>query len=111
MRSRPANSSLQDAAPPKWLVHALGWGRRFFILDWALRIGLGMRRHNAFLAASAMAFNFFLSLIPILAMLGYILGHLVREYGATSLLKPLGDAIPFARDFGGHELERMAGAS
>lgn len=70
-----------------------------------------MREHNAFLAASAMAFNFFLSFIPILAILGYILGHFVREQGVAAFLTPLGDAVPFAKDIAQNELERMAGAS
>ncbi len=92
-------------------LRALAWARQFFLIDWIVRLQRGLRRHNAFLAASAMAFNFFLSFIPILALLGYILGHFVRERGVAEFLKPLGDAVPFASEIAGNELERMAGAS
>ncbi len=54
-----------------------------------------------------MAFNFFLSVIPTVALLGFILSHLVRKRGLW-LLEPLGDAIPFAKEIGAHELDRMA---
>jgi membrane protein len=92
-------------------LRALAWARQFFLIDWIVRLQRGLRRHNAFLAASAMAFNFFLSFIPILALLGYILGHFVRERGVAEFLKPLGEAVPFAKEIAGNELERMAGAS
>lgn len=92
-------------------LRALAWARQFFVVDWIVRLTRGLRRHNAFLAASAMAFNFFLSFIPILALLGYILGHFVREHGVAEFLAPLGEAVPFAREIAGNELERMAGAS
>jgi len=57
-----------------------------------------------------MAFNFFLSLIPTVALLGFILSHLVRARGEW-LLEPVGDAIPFAKDIGRTELERMASSA
>lgn len=88
-------------------ARALGHGRQIPILKWFVRLGIGLSRHNAFLAASAMAFNFFLSVIPTVALLGFILSHLVRKRGLW-LLEPLGDAIPFAKEIGAHELDRMA---
>lgn len=54
-----------------------------------------------------MAFNFFLSIIPTIALLGFILSHILRKR-ALWLLEPVGDAIPFAKELGAQELERMA---
>ncbi len=85
--------------------------RRVWLVRWTIRIGAGMRGHSAFLAASAMAFNFFLSFIPLIALFGFVLGHFVKEQGAAALLAPLGGAVPFVRDIATSELERMAGAS
>jgi membrane protein len=68
--------------------------------------------YHALDAASAMAFHFFLSLIPLLVVLGYVLGHLVRQKGVESFMAPLLDAAPdVATDLVRHELERLAGAS
>jgi membrane protein len=77
-----------------------------------LRIAQGLWLHEAPLAASAMAFNFFLSLIPLLVVLGYIVGHVVRRRGVEPLLGPLLEAAPdMANALVRKELERLAGAS
>lgn len=88
-------------------ARALGRGRQIPGLKWIVRLALGLYRHDAFVAASAMAFNFFLSLIPTVALLGFVLSHLLRSE-SMAVLEPLGAAIPFAKDIGQRELDRMA---
>ncbi|MEO6420445.1 MAG: YihY/virulence factor BrkB family protein [Polyangiaceae bacterium] len=60
----------------------------------ALRLGKGLRAHNSFTTAAAMAFNFFLSFIPLLILAGFALGHLVRKRGIEALMEPFFDALP-----------------
>jgi membrane protein len=104
-------AELRASHPARFGARVLEVLRKFVVFDWVVRLWIGMRRHNAFLAASAMAFNFFLSFIPVLALFGYILGHFVKQQGVAAFLAPLGEAVPFARDITTHELDRMAGAS
>jgi membrane protein len=70
-----------------------------------------MWTYGALDSAASMAFNFFLSLIPLLVLLGFLLGHLVRTRGVEAFMAPLLDALPAASaELVGHELQRMAGA-
>jgi uncharacterized BrkB/YihY/UPF0761 family membrane protein len=62
----------------------------------AIRLGKGLREHNAFTTAAAMAFNFFLSFIPLLILAGFALGQLVRRRGIDTLMEPFLDALPSA---------------
>ena len=55
-----------------------------------------MHAHGALDAAASMAFNFFLSLIPLMVLVGFILGHLVRTNGVEAFMQPLLDALPGA---------------
>jgi uncharacterized BrkB/YihY/UPF0761 family membrane protein len=72
----------------------------------------GLRIHNAFGAAPAMSFHFFLSLIPVLVLVGFILGQLVRKRGVEALLGPVLDTAPDAAEtVVRHELERLAGSN
>jgi membrane protein len=72
----------------------------------------GMRAHGALDAARLMAFNFFLSLVPLLVILGFAMGHFVRRRGVDALMGPLLDAVPSSSaDMVRHELERMAGSA
>ena len=72
----------------------------------------GLRVHNAGDAAPAMAFHFFLSLIPVLVLAGFILGQLVRRNGVEALLGPVLDSAPDAAEqIVRRELERLAGHS
>jgi membrane protein len=73
-----------------------------------LRIVFGLYDHSAFLAASAMAFNFFLSFAPLLVLLGFILGHVVKKNGVETFLVPVAAAMPFAQEMVRRELERLA---
>ncbi len=80
-------------------------------LGFVLRLAEGLSDHSAFLAASAMAFNFFLSFIPLLVMMGALLGHFVRAQGVSAFLGPLSQLAPFAHDIVRDELDRLAGTS
>jgi membrane protein len=76
-----------------------------------LRVGRGMWEQGALDSAASMAFNFFLSLIPLLVLVGFVLGHLVRTNGVEAFMAPLLDTIPTASaELVGKELQRMAGA-
>jgi len=71
-----------------------------------------MRAHGALDSARLMAFNFFLSVVPLLVLLGFVLGRFVRRRGVEALVGPLLETIPdAAADLARHELERLAGAS
>ena len=77
-------------------------------LAFLLRIAFGLYDHSAFLAASAMAFEFFLSFIPLLVLMGFILGHVVKKNGVETFLVPVATAMPFAEEMVRRELERLA---
>ncbi len=77
-----------------------------------VRIGHGLWVHNATDAASSMAFNFFLSLVPLLIMVGFVLGNFVRKRGVDAFIGPVLDTVPpTSAEIIRHELERLAGGS
>lgn len=85
--------------------------QRPFFLRWR-RFAEGLRAHNAFEAAAAIAFWFFLSLLPLLVLLGFLVGLVARSRGVDALLTQLLDVVPGAADdIVRHELERMAGST
>ncbi|MEO8798957.1 MAG: YhjD/YihY/BrkB family envelope integrity protein, partial [Polyangiaceae bacterium] len=70
-----------------------------------------LREHDAFSAAGAMAFQFFLSMIPLLVLAGFVVGRLVRLRGVAPVMDPVLDLLPQAAgDLVKRELEGMAGA-
>jgi uncharacterized BrkB/YihY/UPF0761 family membrane protein len=72
----------------------------------------GLQIHNAGDAAPAMAFHFFLSLVPVLVLVGFVLGIVVRQRGVDALLGPAIETAPDAAEqIVRDELARMAGAS
>jgi uncharacterized BrkB/YihY/UPF0761 family membrane protein len=72
----------------------------------------GLEAHNAFEAAAAIAFWFFLSLIPLLVLLGFLLAQVARSRGVDALLAPLLEVVPeTAEDILRKEVERMAGST
>jgi membrane protein len=76
----------------------------------AWRLFEGLRIHNAGDAAPAMAFHFFLSLVPLLVLVGFVLGHVARQRGVDALLGPAIETAPDAvEQLVRVELERMAG--
>jgi membrane protein len=75
----------------------------------ALRLAQGLLLHNAFDVAAGMAVHFFLSLVPLLVVLGFVLGRVVRSRGVEALMDPLLDTIPdVATPLVKSELERLA---
>jgi membrane protein len=79
--------------------------------DIPLKMWHALREHDAFNAAGAMAFQFFLSLIPLLVLAGFVVGHLVRVRGVDPVMEPVLDLMPqAAADLMHRELEGMAGS-
>lgn len=74
------------------------------------RLILALKAHNAFEAAAAIAFWFFLSLVPLLVLLGFLVGQVARSRGVDALVMPMLEVIPdTAEDLVRKELERLAG--
>ena len=77
----------------------------------AVAVIKALREHDAFSAAGAMAFQFFLSMIPLLVLAGFVVGRLVRLRGVESVMEPVLDMLPTAAaDLVKKELEGMAGS-
>jgi membrane protein len=78
----------------------------------AHRLGHGLALHDVLLAAPAMAFHFFLSLLPLLIFVGYVVGLIARRRGVDAVLSPLLDNLPgTAESVVKKEVERLAGGS
>jgi membrane protein len=70
----------------------------------------GLYYHDALSAAPAMAFHFFLSLIPLLVFIGFLAGRVVRLHGTDALIGPLLELLPEqAETVLRRELERLSG--
>jgi membrane protein len=70
----------------------------------------GMKAHRAFQAAASIAFWFFLSVVPLLVLVGFLVGQVARTKGVDALLAPLLDVVPAtAEGIVRKELERLAG--
>jgi membrane protein len=71
-----------------------------------------MVAHSAFESAAAVAFWFFLSLVPLLALIGFLLGLVARSRGVDALVGPLLDVVPGeAQQIVRSELQRLASGS
>jgi len=76
------------------------------------RFERGLKAHNAFEAAAAIAFWFFLSLMPLLVLLGFLLAQVARSRGVDALLAPIFEVVPeTAEDILRKELDRMGGSN
>jgi membrane protein len=85
-------------------------GRR--LREVAIRCWEALMRGAAFQAAAAVAFWFFLSLVPLLVLAGFLIGQVARAKGVDALMVPLVDFAPeSAVDLIRGELERLAGAN
>lgn len=105
MATRPAASAARRR--PSRPAHLGHRATRFVKL-----VARGMWVHSALDSAASMAFNFFLSLIPLMVLVGFVLGHLIRTNGVDAFMAPLLDTIPEASGaLIRHELQRLAGAS
>jgi membrane protein len=77
-----------------------------------VRLVQGLYIHDALDVASGMAFHFFLSLLPLLVVLGYILGHFIRQRGVEVLMDPILEVAPdAAMGLVRKELERLGGST
>jgi membrane protein len=75
------------------------------------RLGHGLVLHDVLLAAPAMAFHFFLSLLPLLVFVGYVVGLIARRRGVDAVLSPVLDNLPdTAAIVVKKEVERLAGS-
>jgi membrane protein len=82
------------------------------VLRFVVRVASGLRAHDAFEAAASIAFWFFLSLVPLLVLVGFLVGQVARARGVDALVGPLLDVVPgTAEELVRKELERLAGAS
>lgn len=75
------------------------------------RLGHGLVLHDVLLAAAAMAFHFFLSLLPLLVFVGFIVGLIARRRGVDAVLSPVLDNLPTTSEaVVKTEVQRLAGA-
>ncbi len=75
------------------------------------RLAHGLALHDVLVAAPAMAFHFFLSLLPLLVFVGYVVGLIARRRGVDAVLAPLLESLPAgAEAVVKKEVERLAGA-
>ncbi len=85
---------------------------RFHVLaKLARRFVRGLLAHDAFGAAASIAFWVFLSLVPLLVLVGFLVGRVARMHGVDALVGPILEVVPgTAEGLVGRELERLAGA-
>jgi len=77
-----------------------------------VRVVSAMNAHDAFEASAAVAFWFFLSLVPLLVLAGFLVGQVARAKGVNALIGPLLEVVPSAAEgIVRDELERLAHAS
>jgi membrane protein len=70
----------------------------------------GLEAHDAFNVAASIAYRLFLSLVPLLVIVGYFIGSFARSRGVDQVLGPLLDVIPpGAEELVHKELDRLAG--
>jgi membrane protein len=76
-----------------------------------VRLAQGLHYHDGFRAAPAMAFHFFLSLLPLLVFIGYVVGLVARKHGAQAVLSPIVENLPATTEaILKKEIVRLAGA-
>src|ERR1700735_1675798 len=110
----PASRPAAPSAPSLAIAPLLPRSAPLHLRLWrvVVRLVQGLYVHNADDAAPAMAFHFFLSLVPLLVLVGFVIGQIARQRGIDALLGPAIETAPDAveqlvRD----EIQRMAGAS
>jgi membrane protein len=80
-------------------------------LDASRRLVLGLADHDAFRSAAAVAFWFFLSLVPLLVLVGFVVGQVARRRGVDALAEPLLQVVPgTAEKIVRGEIERLSGS-
>ncbi|MBK6461378.1 MAG: YihY/virulence factor BrkB family protein [Myxococcales bacterium] len=116
----PANPTAP--ASPEGVAQSPPVGRLSPPLDpsarWVMRLGRTVRRlaeglyyHDGLSAAPAMAFHFFLSLLPLVVVAGWLLGRFARTRGVEAFFAPVFTSAPTAVvTISRGELERLAAA-
>jgi uncharacterized BrkB/YihY/UPF0761 family membrane protein len=100
-RARHRNGELLERAIAEGHV-LVQRGRRFV---------RGLLAHDAFGAAASIAFWVFLSLVPLLVLVGFLVGRVARMHGVDALVGPILEVVPgTAEGLVGKEIERLAGA-
>jgi membrane protein len=75
------------------------------------RLARAMASHGAFRSAAAVAFWLFLSLVPLLVLLGFLVGQVARRGGVDALSEPLLEIVPVtAEGIVREEVQRLAGS-
>jgi uncharacterized BrkB/YihY/UPF0761 family membrane protein len=83
--------------------------KRFFRA--VIRLVQGLHYHRAMRTAPAMAFHFFLSLLPAFVFIGFIVGAIARRRGVNAVMAPLIDNMPATTEvLVKNQLGRLAGA-
>jgi membrane protein len=81
------------------------------VLRAVVRLVQGLYFHDGFRIAPAMAFHFFLSLLPLLVFGGWVIGALVRQRGADTVLEPFLASLPAGTEgIVEREAHRLGGA-
>jgi uncharacterized BrkB/YihY/UPF0761 family membrane protein len=112
--SRPPQSgrNARTEPPPEPLIPPrlpLSAPRHLRIRRGIVRLVQGLIVHNAGDAAPAMAFHFFLSLLPLLVLVGLVIAHFARNLGVDALLGPAIETAPDAVEkLVREELQRMS---
>lgn len=112
--SQPASSAPDLRHPrgrlaPPLPANAPRWQRFVRALR---RLGHGLVLHDALQAAPAMAFHFFLSLMPLLVFVGFVVGSIAKKRGVNAVLAPILDNLPEAAEgIVKGEVGRLAGAN
>ena len=102
---RPARVPPVQRRERRLAEHARAWSRL------AARFVRGLRAHDAFGAAASIAFWFFLSLVPLLVLVGFLVGQVARSRGVDAMIGPILEIVPgTAEGLVAKELERLAGA-
>jgi membrane protein len=113
LRERALTGRLRERAPTGRLRERAPTDRlRERALDTSQRVVRAMGAHHAFEAAAAIAFWFFLSLLPLLVLAGFLVGQVARTRGVDALVGPLLEIVPAtAEGVVRSEVKRLAGAS
>lgn len=94
---RPKLESLYELSHPRGRIRpplevtAPRWQRFGRAL---VRLAQGLFFHDVFQVAPAMAFHFFLSLLPLLVFVGYVLGLIAEQKGVSTVLALFLDNLP-----------------
>jgi membrane protein len=77
-----------------------------------VRLVRGLATHDAFRSAAAVAFWAFLSIVPLLVMVGFLVGQVARRRGVDELMGPLLEVVPtVSEDIVRGQLQRLGGGA